>query len=124
MEELRVLKEKIRQRANEARKVASLDDYYSGKYSAYMEALDLIEEAFYEPSAHVPPPASPSYFNIENKVPALYQDVEFIVESSDENQDGRILGGRYQGKIFGCHEFSTPAQGWRASYWRPLEEAG
>lgn len=53
------------------------------------------------------------------KSPKQFQECIFVVESRDETYNGRVMGGIYQGVVFGYHEFTTPGIAWRATLWLP-----
>lgn len=71
--------------------------------------------------------ASPSpWIDVTVRQPEEFQEVGFIVKSSDPIYDGHKMGGKYQGlKGIGehtYHEFSTPGVGWSGTHWMPLPD--
>lgn len=63
------------------------------------------------------------WIDIKDKQPAKYQNVAFVVDSTDEAYNNRVLGGRYQGNQHGYYGFTTPGIEFAGKYWFPLPDA-
>lgn len=88
-------------------------------YTKWQSCIERLQLGIVRLSSGETKPVSP-WISVEDQIPEVGQTVAFIVSSNDEHNNGRILGGSYDGFKFGYHGFSTPGIGWSGSHWMPL----
>lgn len=60
------------------------------------------------------------WIDVTQRQPEQYQEVIFIVDSTDPSYNNRRMGGRYQRAQRGYYEFTTPGNAWGGKYWLPI----
>jgi len=64
--------------------------------------------------------AGQGWIDVKDKAPELQQSVAFVVDSGNEQYNGKVYGGKYLGCSFGEHEFTVPGICFSAKLWQPL----
>ena len=62
------------------------------------------------------------WIDVNERQPDEFQEVIFIVDSTDPIYNNKRMGGRYQGKKRYGHEFGRPGVVWKGKFWLPMPE--